>query len=197
MADGSAVVSIEGTSVLVTTVCKPRLTGYAGFMPLTVDYRHKWSAAGRIPTNYHRRDLGPSEYEILTSRMIDRSIRPLFAKGFGHDVQLTCNVLALDSSNDPCVMAINAASASLALSDVPWAGPVAAVRLSYDDEKDVCLVNPTRRQLKNNPLNVVVTAAGGKRVIMIDGEADDLPPRKFVACLEVIDLSTFSSTSVR
>lgn len=115
------------TSVMVTAVSKDKPSG-AGFMPLTVDFRHKYAAAGRIPMNFVRRELGKSDREILSARLIDRSLRPLFASNFRYETQLVCNMLALDSMYSPDVLSINAASLALALSDIPWNGPVAAVR---------------------------------------------------------------------
>lgn len=115
--------------------------------------------------------------------MIDRSVRPLFSKGFSHDIQVTCNVLAADGVNDPDVVAINSSSAALTLSDVPWNGPVAAVRLGYIDGN--CVVNPTRRQLQNSTLNCVLSAASNGRIIMLDGFANQLPVSDFLACIDV------------
>eukprot|EP00064_Thunnus_orientalis_P011649 superscaffoldBa00001701_g11680 len=108
---------------MVTAVSKTKPSP-SQFMPLVVDYRQKAAAAGRIPTNYLRRELGTTDNEILTSRLIDRSIRPLFPAGYFYDTQILCNLLAVDGVNDPDVLAINAASAALALSDIPWNGPI-------------------------------------------------------------------------
>ncbi|KAI4812306.1 hypothetical protein KUCAC02_023705 [Chaenocephalus aceratus] len=123
-ADGSAVVKLGETSVMVTAVSKTKPSP-SQFMPLVVDYRQKAAAAGRIPTNHLRRELGITDNEILTSRLIDRAIRPLFPAGYFYDTQVVCNLLAVDGVNDPDVLAINAASAALALSDIPWNGPIA------------------------------------------------------------------------
>lgn len=129
-ADGCSVVSVGDTAVMVTAVAKSKPSGgNNSFLPLVVDYRQKAAAAGRIPTNFLRRELGPSEKEILAARLVDRSIRPLFPADFRSDTQLVCNMLAIDSSNLPDVQAINAASAALALSDIPWNGPIGAVRV--------------------------------------------------------------------
>lgn len=115
------------TSVMVTAVSKDK-PSTAGFMPLTVDFRQKYAAAGRIPMNIVRRELGKTDREILSGRLIDRSLRPLFASSYRCETQLVCNLLALDSMYSPEVLSINAASLALALSDIPWNGPVAAVR---------------------------------------------------------------------
>ena len=131
LADGSCVGSSGSTSVLTTCVGAASNGTPQGFVPLTVDYRQKAAAAGRIPTNFLRRELGPSEKEILTARVIDRSLRPLFPKGYSSEVQVVANLLAIDGSNLPDVVALNAASASLAFSNIPWNGPIGNVRLIF------------------------------------------------------------------
>ncbi|NWT39070.1 PNPT1 nucleotidyltransferase, partial [Chroicocephalus maculipennis] len=128
-ADGSAVVQLGDTAVMVTAVSKTKPSA-SQFMPLVVDYRQKAAAAGRIPTNYLRRELGSTDREILTSRVIDRSIRPLFPLGYFYDTQILCNLLAVDGVNDPDILAINGASAALALSDIPWNGPIGKLLLN-------------------------------------------------------------------
>ncbi|CAG5132916.1 unnamed protein product, partial [Candidula unifasciata] len=168
-ADGAAVAELGDTTVLVTAVCQKQ-SGSQSFLPLTVDYRQKAAAAGRIPTNFLRRELGPTEKEILTSRIIDRSVRPLFPPGFCYNTQLVCNLLAVDGINDPDVISINAASAALAVSDIPWNGPVAAVRVGILGEDVV--INPTRRQLQNSSLNIVLTGTTQRKVVMLEGEGD-------------------------
>ena len=140
-------------------------------MPLTVDYRQKAAAAGRIPTNFLRRELGPTEKEILTSRMIDRSLRPLFPAGFFCETQIICNLLAVDGNNDPDVLCINAASAALAMSDIPWNGPVAAVRVGLYGPENEVLINPTRKEMSSSKLDMVVAGTEDKHVIMIEGSA--------------------------
>ncbi|BFZ12033.1 hypothetical protein BsWGS_15072 [Bradybaena similaris] len=168
-ADGAAVAELGDTSVLVTAVCEKQ-SGSQSFLPLTVDFRQKAAAAGRIPTNFLRRELGPTEKEILTSRIIDRSVRPLFPPGFCYNTQLVCNLLAVDGINDPDVISINAASAALAVSDIPWNGPVAAVRVGILGEDVV--INPTRRELQKSSLNIVLTGTTQRKVVMLEGEAD-------------------------
>ncbi|CAL1541634.1 unnamed protein product [Lymnaea stagnalis] len=170
-ADGAAVAQFGDTSVLVTAVSQKQ-GGPQSFLPLTVDFRQKAAAAGRIPTNYLRRELGPSEREILTSRVIDRSLRPLFPPGFYYNTQVICNLLAVDGVNDPDIVSINAASAALAVSDIPWNGPVAAVRVGVVG--DEVLINPTRRQLQRSSLNLILTGTRDRKVVMLEGEADRL-----------------------
>lgn len=145
-ADGTAVGTLGDTSVMVTAVSKTKANPSANFLPLTVDYRQKSAAAGRIPTNFLRRELGPSEREILTSRLIDRSLRPLFPENYYFDTQLICNMLAVDSVNNPDIVCINAASAALSLSDIPWEGPVGAVRVGMIDNE--LILNPTRKEMQ-------------------------------------------------
>lgn len=156
---------------MVTAVCE-RQPSTSSFMPLVVDYRQKAAAAGRIPTNFLRRELGTSEHEILTSRVIDRSIRPLFPEGFYFSTQIMCNLLAIDGVNDPDVIAINGASAALSVSDIPWNGPVGAVRLGMIDNE--IIINPTRRQIQESVLNLVITAAKQNLIIMLEGSANEI-----------------------
>ncbi|CAG9789494.1 unnamed protein product [Diatraea saccharalis] len=170
-ADGSCVATIGETSVLSTVVSKAKASANS-FLPLVVDYRQKAAAAGRIPTNFMRRELGPTEREILTSRLIDRSLRPLFPQNYNYDTQIVCNMLAVDTTNPPETIAINAASAALALSDVPWNGPVGAVRLGQVDNE--LIVNPTRKDLETSTLNLVVAATKSNLVVMLEGSASDI-----------------------
>lgn len=127
LANGTGVCQMGNTSMMVTAVTKYSNSSQ-NFMPLTVDFREKYAAAGRIPTNFFRRELGVSENDILASRLVDRSLRPLFPSYFNCETQLVCNMLALDAVYQPDVAAINASSFALAISDIPWDGPVGAVR---------------------------------------------------------------------
>ncbi|XP_042214535.1 polyribonucleotide nucleotidyltransferase 1, mitochondrial-like [Homarus americanus] len=172
LADGAAVATIGDTSVLITAVSKGRTGPSPGFMPLTVDYRQKYAAAGRIPSNYLRRELAPTEKEILTSRIIDRSVRPLFPDGFCGDTQLSCQLLAVDGLHDPDVVSINAASAALAVSDIPWLGPVGSVRVGIIDGE--VIIHPTRRELSKSSLNLVITGAESKLVVMLEGSGNNV-----------------------
>ena len=125
--DGCTIVKNGETAVMCTAISKQK-PSTSSFLPLTVDFRLKSAAAGRIPTNFLRRELGTSEREILSARLVDRSVRPLFSKDYRCETQLVCNVLSVDSVNQPDVQAINAASAALHISDIPWNGPIGAVR---------------------------------------------------------------------
>ncbi|KAM3959300.1 polyribonucleotide nucleotidyltransferase 1 [Aphomia sociella] len=170
-ADGACVATLGQTSVLSTVVSKSKQSA-SSFLPLVVDYRQKAAAAGRIPTNFLRRELGPTEREILTSRLIDRSLRPLFPQNYNYDTQIVCNMLAMDATNPPETIAVNAASAALALSDVPWNGPIGAVRLGHIDNEVV--INPTRKDLEKSILNLVVAATKSNLVVMLEGSAGDI-----------------------
>ncbi|XP_042358641.1 polyribonucleotide nucleotidyltransferase 1, mitochondrial [Plectropomus leopardus] len=181
-ADGSAVVQLGETSVMVTAVSKTKPSS-SQFMPLVVDYRQKAAAAGRIPTNYLRRELGTTDNEILTSRLIDRSIRPLFPPGYFYDTQILCNLLAVDGINNPDVLAVNAASAALALSDIPWDGPIGAVRVGMVDGE--LLVNPTRTEMNSSTLNMIVAGAPSSQVVMIEASAENLLQQDFCHAVKV------------
>lgn len=171
MANGAAVVQSGDTAVMVTAVCQDTLSTQGSFMPLNVEFRMKSAAAGRIPTNYLRRELGQSEREILTARLTDRSIRPLFPKNYTSEVQIMSNLLSADGVNDPEVLCINAASLALSLSDIPWQGPIGAVRVGLIG--DDVVINPTRQELQKSLMNLVVSAQKSK-VVMVEGSFNDL-----------------------
>lgn len=151
-------------------------------MPLSVEYREKTAAAGRIPKNFLSRDLQPSENEILKGRMIDRSLRPLFPKGFSCETQVVCNLLSVDGICNPDILAINAASTALAVSDVPWEGPVAAVRVGFIDKKFV--INPPRLEQLKSDLNLVVSCTERKEVVMIEASAEQISTDTFKAAIQ-------------
>jgi polyribonucleotide nucleotidyltransferase len=171
-ASGSVVVQYGETVVLVTVV-SARKERDTDFLPLTVEYMEKIYAAGRIPGNYFRREIGrPSEKETLTARLIDRPIRPLFPKGYRFETQVIATVLSMDQQNDPDVLAINGASAALQISDIPFAGPIAAVRVGRINGEFV--INPPIAQLEESDINIMV--AGSKTgVVMVEGGAKVAP----------------------
>ncbi|XP_055484744.1 polyribonucleotide nucleotidyltransferase 1, mitochondrial [Psammomys obesus] len=181
-ADGCAVVQSGDTAVMVTAVSKTKPSP-SQFMPLVVDYRQKAAAAGRIPTNYLRREIGSSDKEILTSRIIDRSIRPLFPAGYFYDTQVLCNLLAVDGINEPDILAINGASAALSLSDIPWNGPVGAVRIGMIDGE--CVVNPTRKEMSSSTLNLVVAGAPKSQIVMLEASAENILQQDFCHAIKV------------
>jgi polyribonucleotide nucleotidyltransferase len=171
-ADGSVLVSMDDTVVLATVVAAGKARPGQDFFPLTVDYVEKTYAAGRIPGGFFKREGRPSEKEVLTSRLIDRPIRPLFPDGFYNEVQVVLHVMSINPEIDPDIPALIGASAALSLSGIPFKGPIGAARVGYVDGQLV--VNPTASQLKNSALNLVV--AGTERaVLMVESEADQLP----------------------
>lgn len=180
-ADGSATAQIGDTVVLVTAVSKSQSASNS-FVPLTVDYRQKSAAAGRIPTNFLRRESGPSEHEILTGRLIDRSIRNMFPDNFSWQTQIVCNLLAVDGINNPDIVAINAASAALAVSDIPWLGPVGAVRVGLIENEVV--INPTRREMSSSILNLVITGTLQNSIVMMEAAASNVFIQDFQKALK-------------
>ena len=166
-ASGSVVVQYGDTMVLVTAVSAKDPKPDASFLPLTVEYQEKIYAAGRIPGNYFRREIGrPSEKETLTCRLIDRPIRPLFDKGYNFETQVIATVLSMDQENEPDILALVGASAALGLSDIPFAGPIAGVRVGRIDGEFVA--NPTVEQLAESDIELVV-AGSRTGVIMVEG----------------------------
>lgn len=171
LTSGSVTATLGDTSVM-TTVVRKNVPSTESIVPLTVNYRQKAAAIGRIPTNFLRREMGHSDHEILTSRIIDRSLRPLFKSGYNYETQIVCNLLAIDGINDPDVLSINAASAALSISDIPWDGPVAAVRVGYIDKKHV--INPSKRELQQSKLNLVLSCTARNLIVMLEGSAEDI-----------------------
>ncbi|NDE84619.1 MAG: polyribonucleotide nucleotidyltransferase, partial [Verrucomicrobia bacterium] len=153
LADGAALVTMGETIILVTAVSATKVKEGQDFFPLTVEYKEKAAAAGRIPGSYFRREGRPTEKEILTCRMVDRPLRPLFPKGYYFDTQVIAILLSTDGLNDPDILAINGASAALMVSDIPWAGPVAGVRVARLQGKFVA--NPTHPEIAESDLDLV------------------------------------------
>lgn len=171
-ADGAVLATIGKTQVLATVVAAKSTKPGQDFFPLSVHYQEKMYAAGRIPGGYLKREGRPSEKETLTSRLIDRPIRPLFADGFMNEVQVIPTVIASEKDVDPDICAMIAVSAALTVSGVPFNGPIGAARVGFTDE-DGYLLNPTYTQLEDSLLDMVV--AGTKdAVLMVESEADEL-----------------------
>ncbi|THF60854.1 polyribonucleotide nucleotidyltransferase [Pseudothauera rhizosphaerae] len=170
-AGGAVIVNMDDTVVLATVVAAKDAKPGQDFFPLTVDYVEKFYAAGRIPGGFFKREGRPSEKEILTSRLIDRPIRPLFPDGFYNEVQIIVTVLSLNPEVDPDIPAMIGASAALAISGVPFNGPIGAARVGYADGQ--YLLNPTAEQLKTSQLNLVV-AGTETAVLMVESEAEEL-----------------------
>jgi polyribonucleotide nucleotidyltransferase len=171
-ADGSVVVSMGDTVVLVTAVARKEVDPKKDFFPLTVNYIEKTYAAGRIPGGFFKREGRPSEKETLTSRLIDRPLRPLFPEHFYNEVQVVATVISLNPDIDADIPAMLGASAALALSGVPFNGPIAAAKVGYKDGQYI--LNPTNSQLKDSQLDLVV-AGTAEAVLMVESEADRLP----------------------
>ena len=170
-ASGSALVTMGDTVVLTTAVGMKRGRPGAAFFPLTVNYQEKTYAAGKIPGGFFRREGRPTEKETLTSRLIDRPIRPLFPKGFMNEVQVVATVMSADKDQDPDIAAMIGTSAALALSGIPFAGPIGAARVGYKDHRYV--LNPGYKALEDSQLNMVV-AGTGNAVLMVESEAKEL-----------------------
>jgi polyribonucleotide nucleotidyltransferase len=171
-ADGAALVSMGDTVVLVTAVGRKEAVPGKDFFPLTVNYVEKTYAAGRIPGGFFKREGRPSEKETLTSRLIDRPIRPLFPEGFHNEVQVVATVLSLDPEIDSDIPAMLGASAALCLSGVPFKGPIGAAKVGYRDGQ--YLLNPTAKDLQTSALDLVV-AGTADAVLMVESEAERLP----------------------
>ena len=181
-ADGAVVVQYEDTFVLVTAVVGDELPN-ADFVPLSVDYREKTYAAGKIPGSVFKREGRPTTKEILTMRIIDRPLRPLIPKGYRNEIQVMAIVLAVDRENDPDILAMNGACAAMAISGIPFDGPVGAVRIGLVGEELV--VNPTRTQTEGSRMDLVV-AGTNEYVNMVSGSADEVAESTI---LDAIDLA--------
>src|SRR2546423_8358902 len=152
-ADGSVTVQMGETIILVAAVAATKAKPGQDFFPLTVDYREKAAAAGKFPGGYFKREGRPTEKEILTSRLIDRPIRPLFPKGWYNEVQVQSIVLSADGENDPDMLAVVGASAALMVSDIPWDGPLGAVQIGRINGQLVA--NPTHTEMVESDLDLV------------------------------------------
>uniref|UniRef100_A0A0D3F7N8 Polyribonucleotide nucleotidyltransferase 2, mitochondrial n=1 Tax=Oryza barthii TaxID=65489 RepID=A0A0D3F7N8_9ORYZ len=181
-ANGSVVISMDDTHVLSTVAAAKSSEPVRDFLPLTVDYQEKQYAQGVIPTTYMRREGAPKERELLCGRIIDRPIRPLFPPGFYHEVQIMVNVISSDGKQDPDVMAANASSAALMLSDIPWNGPIGVIRVGRIDGNFV--LNPTVDELGLSDLNLVYACSRDK-TLMIDVQAREITERDLQAGMKL------------
>ncbi len=187
-ANGSAIVQYGDTMILATAVAEESPAEEIDFFPLIVDYREKTSAAGRFPGGYIKREGRPTEKEILTSRLTDRPVRPLFPEGFFNEVQIVINVLSADDKNDPDILAMVGASAALTVSDIPFSGPVGAVRVGMVDNEFI--INPSHAQLENSQLDMVI-AGTEKAVLMVEGEA------KFISEQTMLDAISLAHEEIK
>ncbi|MGA8477011.1 MAG: polyribonucleotide nucleotidyltransferase [Chthoniobacterales bacterium] len=181
LADGSVTVRSGDTLILVAAVSATTVKEGQDFFPLTVDYREKAAAVGKFPGGYFKREGRPSEKETLTSRMTDRPLRPLFPKGYFYDTQVISVLLSADGENDPDILSITGASAALCISDIPFAGPIGAVRIGRINGEFV--VNPTHTQRQQSNLDLVYVGSA-EEVVMIEGAADEISEEDFIRALE-------------
>ena len=179
-ADGSVVIRYGDTMVLVTAVSTNTPREGIDFFPLTVEYRESTYAAGRIPGNYFRREGRPNEKEVLTARMIDRPVRPLFPEGYKNETQIVATVISADEANDPDVIAITGASCAMYLSDIPFHNPIAGVRVGLNNGK--YLLNPTYDERRDSELNLVV-AGTEEAIVMVEAEAHEVSEQIMVEAL--------------
>jgi polyribonucleotide nucleotidyltransferase len=179
-ADGSCVVRYGDTMVLCAAVGAPNPREGIDFFPLTVEYREANFAAGRIPGNYFRREGRPNEKEVITCRLIDRPFRPLFTEGYRNETQIICSVISADQDNNPDVVAITGASCALYLSDIPFANPVAGVRIGLIDGRYV--VNPTYDEVRESRLNLIV-AGTEEAIVMVEAGAQEVTEAIMVEAL--------------
>lgn len=187
-ASGAVFARNEDTAVLATVVAVGEKTEGEDFLPLTINYQERPSAAGKIPGGYFKREGRPNEKEVLTSRLIDRPIRPLIPGDFTYQTQIIVTVFSADADHDPDVLSITAASAALMVSDVPFAGPLAAVRVGRVGGSFIC--NPTKKELAESDMNIVV--AGTKdAIVMVEGGASEVPEA------EIVDALMFAHESIQ
>jgi polyribonucleotide nucleotidyltransferase len=179
-ADGAVLVRYGDTVLLATAVSAEPREGI-DFFPMTIDYEERMYAAGKIPGGFIKRESRPSEAAILAMRLTDRPIRPLFPKGYKQEVQIVLTVLSTDQENDPDILAINGASAALAISSIPFLGPIGAVRVGYIDGAFV--TNPTNTQLNDSQLDLVV-AGTREAVMMVEAGAKILPESVMADAIE-------------
>jgi polyribonucleotide nucleotidyltransferase len=181
LADGSVTVRSGDSIILVAAVSATTVKEGQDFFPLTVDYREKAAAVGKFPGGYFKREGRPTEKETLTSRMTDRPLRPLFPKGYFYDTQIISILLSADGENDPDILSINGASAALCVSDIPFAGPIGAIRVGRVEGEFVA--NPTHTQRQSSDLDLIYVGSWDD-VIMIEGAADEIPEDDFIRALE-------------
>ena len=176
-ADGAVMLTCGDTVILATAVAAKSAKPDIDFFPLTVNYQEKYYASGKIPGGYFKREARPTESETLISRLIDRPIRPLFPNSFRNEVQVLPTVISYDKDNDPEVLALIASSAALAISGIPFMGPVAAAKVGMIDGNFI--LNPTKEQIVSSSLELVV-AGTADAVLMVESEASGLSDRKSV-----------------
>lgn len=180
-ANGAVFARFGGSAVIATACCSDKVTEGLDFVPLTVEYNEKYYAAGKIPGGFIKRESRPKDREILVSRLIDRPMRPLFDKAFGREIQVVPTTISADLVNPPDILAINAASAAVHISDIPFNGPIAAVRVCFLD--GAYIVNPTYDQIEKSALEIVV-AGSEAGITMVEGGADEVSEEMMIGAIE-------------
>ena len=193
-ANGAVVVSCQGTIVLVTACIAKQPRAGIDFFPLTVEYQEKTYASGRIPGGFFKREGKPTEKEVLTSRLIDRPIRPLFPEGLLNEVQIVATVLSADDTVDPDILSIIGASAALMVSDIPFEAPISAVRVSLVDGNFIA--NPSYEQRSLSELDYIV-AGDADGIVMIEGEGKQVPDAKIKEMLAFAHSSFQASREIQ
>ncbi|MDD2488258.1 MAG: polyribonucleotide nucleotidyltransferase, partial [Bacteroidales bacterium] len=181
-ADGSVVVKMGNTMLLATVCSKKQAAENVDFMPLTVDYQEKYASVGRFPGGFFKREARPSEYEILIARLVDRALRPLFPDDFHAEVQVQITLISGDQSTPPDALAALAASAALAVSDIPFHGPVSEVRVAYIDGKFI--LSPSIEELEKAELDLIV-AATEENIMMVEGEMKEVSEDIMLEALKI------------
>ena len=181
-ADGAVLATMDNTVVLATVVGARTAKADQDFFPLSVHYQEKAYAAGKIPGGFMKREGRPSEKETLTSRLIDRPVRPLFPQGFRNEVQVITTVLSADKETDPDILAMLATSAALSVSGVPFAGPIGAARVGFNEDKGGYVLNPSVAELKESELDMVV-AGTGDAVLMVESQAFELTEDEMIGAI--------------
>ncbi|MCX6022811.1 MAG: polyribonucleotide nucleotidyltransferase, partial [Chloroflexi bacterium] len=182
LAQGAVTVQYGETVVLVTACVSPQPRPNADFFPLTVDYEERMYAAGKIPGGFIKREGRPSQEAILDARLTDRTIRPLFPKGFRNDVQVIVTVLSADQENNPDVLAIVGASTALSMSEIPFDGPISAVRIGWNGEGEQFTINPTFAETNASAMDLVV-AGNGDFVVMVEAGSDEVEEQKMLEAI--------------
>ena len=180
-AGGAVFARFGGSAVIATACCSDKVTEGLDFVPLTVEYNEKYYSAGKIPGGFIKRESRPKDREILVSRLIDRPMRPLFDKAFGREIQVVPTTISADLVNPPDILGINAASAAVHISDIPFAGPIAAVRVCHVD--GVYVINPTYDQIAKSVLEIIV-AGTVQGITMVEGGADEVSEEMMLGAIE-------------
>ena len=180
-AGGSVLVTYGETVVLVASTASKGIDEYRGFFPLTVDYREKFYASGKIPGGFFKREARPSEKEIIGARLSDRPLRPLFPDGFYNETHIFINILSFDEENNGNILGTIGASAALSISDIPWDGPVASITVGRISGE--LIINPTNTQLEESDLEIIISGTK-ESVVMVEGEAKFISEEDFLTIIE-------------